>query len=100
MVTPVLLEHGANPNWRDDEGNTPIHRAIQSRLIVDPAKFVELLLDFGADASIRNREGRTPLEEAEILLQAGKNAETYFPVRAIGPKGLEQTIEILRLRMA
>jgi ankyrin repeat protein len=97
-VTRVLLEHGANPNWRDEAGNTPIHLAITSRMVLDPAKFIQLLLDFGADASLRNREGRTPLDEA--LLQAGKNAETYFPVRPIGPKRLEKTIEILRSRLA
>ena len=97
-VTRLLLEHGANPNWRDEEGNTPIHRAIRSRLVLDPAKFLQLLLDFGADVSIRNREGRTPLDEA--LLQTGKNAETYFPVSPIAPKRLEQTIQILRLRRA
>ena len=97
-VTRVLLEHGANPNWQDEAGNTPIHRVIASRLVLDPAKFVQLLLDFGADASIRNREGRTPLDEA--VLQTGKNAETYFPARPIAPKRLEQTIEILRSKPA
>jgi ankyrin repeat protein len=96
-VTRVLLEHGANPNWRDEGGNTPIHRVITSRMVLDPAKFIQLLLDFGADASIRNREGRTPLDEA--MLQTGKIAETYFPVRPIAPKKLEQTIEILRSRL-
>jgi ankyrin repeat protein len=99
-VARVLLEHGANPNWRDDAGNTPIHRVITSRMVLDPAKFVEVLLEFGADPNLRNREGRTPLDEAEAIHQAGKNAETYFPVRPIGPKRLERTIEILRLRLA
>jgi ankyrin repeat protein len=51
-VARVLLEHGANPNWRDEEGNTPIHRVIQSRLVLDPAKFIQLLLDGGADPSL------------------------------------------------
>jgi hypothetical protein len=41
-----------------------------------------------------------PLDEAETLLQAGKVAETYFPVRPISPKKLEQTIRILRFRLA
>jgi hypothetical protein len=95
-VARVLLENGANPNWRDDEGNTPIHRVIRSRLVPDPAKFIQLLLDFGANASLRNHEGRSPLDEA--LLQTGKMTETYFPVRPIAPKKLEQTIEILRSR--
>jgi ankyrin repeat protein len=97
-VGRVLLEYGANPNWRDEAGNTPIHRAITSRLVLDPAKFIELLIEFGADVSLRNREGRTALDEA--LLQSGKIAETYFPVRSIAPKRLERTIEILRTRLA
>ncbi len=96
-VTRVLLEHGANPNWRDGGGNTPIHRVITSRMVLDPAKFIQLLLEFGADASLRNREGRTPLDEA--MLQTGKIAETYFPVHPIATKKLEQTIEILRSRL-
>lgn len=97
-VTPVLVEHGANPNWRDEDGNTAIHRAITSRIVLDPAKFIQVLLDLGADPNVRNREGRTSLDEA--LLQVGKDAETYFPVRPIAPKRLEQTIEILRSRQA
>jgi len=96
-VARILLEHGANPNWQDEEGNTPIHRVIRSRLVLDPTKFIQLLLEFGADVSLRNHEGRTPLDEA--LLQTGKNAETYFPVRTIAPKKLDQTIEILRSRL-
>jgi ankyrin repeat protein len=98
QVARVLLKHGANPNWRDKDGNTPLHRVVKSRLVVDPAQFIELLLEFGADASLRNGEGRTALDEA--LLQMGKEAETYFPVRPIARKRLERTIEILRARMA
>ena len=97
-VARILLEHGANPNWQNEGGNTPIHCVITSRIVLDPARFIQLLLDFGADASIRNCEGRTALDEA--LLQTGKNAETYFPVPPIAPKRLEQTIEILRSRLA
>ncbi|WP_263351608.1 ankyrin repeat domain-containing protein [Acidicapsa acidisoli] len=98
-VTPILLEHGANPNWRDEAGNTPMHRVIASRPVVDPAKFVQIQLDFGADPSLRNREGRTPLDETDLLLQSGTNAETYFPAHPIGSKRLQQTIEILRSRL-
>lgn len=97
-VTPVLLQHGANPNWQNEAGDTAIHCAIKSRIVPDPAKFVQLLLESGADVSIRNSEGRTALEEA--LLQVDKTAETYFPVQPIGQKKLEQTIEMLRTRSA
>jgi Ankyrin repeats (many copies) len=95
-VARVLLEHGADPNWRDERGNTPIHCVIQSRILRDPAEFVRVLVEFGADLGLRNSDGRTALDEA--LMQAGKNAETYFPVRPLAPKRLERTIEILRSR--
>jgi len=97
-VARVLLEHGASPNWQDDGGNTPLHRVITSRIVVDPARFIQVLLESGADPSLRNREGRTPLDEA--FLQTGKTAQTYYPVRPIAPKKLEQTIEILRSQLA
>ena len=97
-VAPILLQHGANPNWRDAHGDTPLHRVLKSRIVLDPIDFVKILLAAGADASLRNADGRTSLDEA--LHQQSKNAETYFPVRTIGPKKLEQTIEILRSRSA
>jgi ankyrin repeat protein len=97
-VARILLHHSANPNWRDANGDTPLHRVLKSRIVVDPTEFVKVLLAEGADASIRNAEGRTALDEA--LLQRSKNAETYFPVRTIGPKKLEQTIAILRSQLA
>jgi ankyrin repeat protein len=90
----VLLEHGANPNCQDEEGDTPVHAAIKSRIVVDPTEYVELLLAHGADAAIRNKAGKTPLEEAE--LQAGKDAETYYPVRELGKKELAKVMAMLR----
>jgi ankyrin repeat protein len=97
-VLPVLLQHGANPNWRDVDGDTPLHRVLKSRIVLDPTEFVKTLLAAGADASLRNADGRTAFDEA--LLQQSKNAETYFPVRTIGPKKLEKTIETLRSWLA
>lgn len=93
-VARVLLENGANPNCRDEDGGTPIHAAIKSRIVGDPAAFVELLLAYGADRAILNNDGRSALDEA--LLQVGKAAETYFPARPIGPKKLDRVIELLR----
>jgi ankyrin repeat protein len=89
----VLLAHGADPNCRNKHGDTPMHAVIKSRLVRDPTAFVELLLASGADRAIVNNDGRTAADEA--LLQAGKNAETYFPARPTGPKRLERVIELL-----
>lgn len=93
-VARVLLEHRANPNWQDADGNTPLHCVLRSRIVLDPAAFVRLLLDFGADAKLRNHAGRTALEEAEM--QTDRNAETYFPIRKIGPKKLDESLQLLR----
>jgi len=90
----ILLEHGISPNCRSRSGDTPIHAAIKSRLVRDPAPLVELLLTSGADPAIRNDEGRTALDEA--LLQVGKVSETYFPARPVGEKKMDRTIELLR----
>lgn len=94
-VARVLIENGADANWQDEDGNTPIHRVIRSRIVGDPAEFVEVLLKFGANPAVQNHDGRTALEVA--LMQTEKNVETYFPIRQIGPKRLERTIEMLRL---
>jgi ankyrin repeat protein len=93
-VTRVLLANGANPNCRNDNGDTPIHAAIKSRLVEDPTAFVELLLASGADRAILNNDGQSALDEA--LLQVGKVAETYFPARPLRPKKLDRVIELLR----
>ncbi len=97
-VARVLLENGADANWQDEDRNTPIHRAIRSRIVGDPAEFVEVLMQFGGNPELQNLDGRTALDEA--LMQAGKGVETYFPIRPIGPKRLERTIELLRSRPA
>jgi hypothetical protein len=89
----VLLAHGADPNCRNANGDTPIHAAIKSRLVVDPTVFVELLLAAGADRTLRTNDGRTALEEA--LLQVGKVAETYFPARPTRAKNLDRVIALL-----
>jgi len=45
-VVKLLLEHGADPNVQDDEGETPLHHAAAWRDNVD---IVRLLLEHGAD---------------------------------------------------
>jgi serine/threonine-protein kinase len=56
----MLLEKGANPNARDEAGETPLHDALRRG---DHAN-VSALLDFGANPNLRDRYGRTPLATA------------------------------------
>lgn len=93
-VARVLLDAGANPNWQNDDGDTPLHIAINSRMVEDPFEFARLLLDRGADANRRNKSGRTPLDEA--LARVGAPTEEYFPPRPVGTKKLDRVIELLR----
>ncbi len=51
----LLLAHGANPNARDNEGNTPLHYCDYS------PESARLLIEAGADVNARNKAGETPL---------------------------------------
>jgi len=93
-VAKVLLARGADPNFQDDQGRTPLHLVLSSRLVQNPSDLVRLLLEAGADPDRKNQAGKTPLEEAEA--RQGEPAETYFPRRTLGPRNLEEAIHLLR----
>ena len=73
-----LLDAGADPNARNDEGITPLHLAAYPEM-------VELLVRRGAEINVRSNNGQTPLlvqvAEAEriavmeALLRLGADAE-------------------------
>ncbi|KAK7210221.1 hypothetical protein V2G26_017399 [Clonostachys chloroleuca] len=56
-IANILIDNEANLLARDDDGNTPLHLAVLSRLL-DP--FVELFLRRGASLDAINHEGQTP----------------------------------------
>lgn len=51
----------ANINAQDHQGNTPLHKALQS----DSSKAALLLFDWGADIDARNKDGITPFTLAK-----------------------------------
>lgn len=81
-IIKLLLEHGANPNLINDEGNTPLHRIAYSisKISYDdqdkcyrrkemPFNMFDLLIKYQADLNLENNLGDTPLHiiaKAEI----------------------------------
>jgi hypothetical protein len=86
MIT--LLKKGVDPNVQDEEGCTPLHRAIaivKDVKIEDEEDFlandecddalycVKLLLDHGADPNIRDNNGNTPVHILASNMYKGIN---------------------------
>lgn len=57
----LLLDAGANPNVRDEDGWTPLLRATYNRA---PIRLIALLLDHGARVDARNNGGNASLSHA------------------------------------
>ena len=67
-IASFLLQHGADPNMEDNEGNTQLHTLLLERHHDDDddddALILQLLLTHGADTSARNKNHTTPLDLA------------------------------------
>ncbi|PQE33305.1 ankyrin repeat-containing protein [Rutstroemia sp. NJR-2017a WRK4] len=58
-LVELLLEKGADPNVRDEKGNTVLHKL---RLQSDVARMIDLLIKYQVDINARrNEDGKTPL---------------------------------------
>lgn len=55
-----LLDHGADPDTADEDGNTPLHYAAP----LDTPSLVETLIAYGASPSRRNKKGELPANKA------------------------------------
>jgi len=72
----MLLKKGANPNYRDNDGFSPLHFAA----FYGRAKVAEILIRHGAEVNARDNDGNTPLHTAakwgnvevvKLLLKSG-----------------------------
>jgi len=59
-VKRLVIDCGVNPNIRDNDGWTPLHKASWN----GNPEVVKLLLEHGADPNIRDNHGFTPLHYA------------------------------------
>ena len=73
----ALVAVGVDPNFRNKNGETPLHAAALNRY----SYVIQALLSAGADLNVRDKDGMTPLHKAamsnenptviKILLDAG-----------------------------
>jgi len=104
-VVDVLLDAGLDPNLRDRQGRTPLHRA-DSSAAACPA--TERLLARGAEVNARDDRGWTPLHAAwnapakvQALLRAGAdrdatNREGLRPVDVAEALDATRAVRLLR----
>ncbi|KAL4238698.1 hypothetical protein ACF0H5_003405 [Mactra antiquata] len=62
-IVEILLQKGADPNFKDEEGDTPLFAALDHEL---DERIPTLLLDNGADVNIRNNAGNTAFMQAAM----------------------------------
>lgn len=72
-LAAALLRYGADPNLRDDSGDTPLHHACRA---CDVA-VARLLTRAGADTTVENGDGRTP---GDVVPAEGCNEGLMFDV--------------------
>ena len=97
-VAQVLIEAGANANFRNNEGSTPLHTAAFFCRI----DIVELLLNKSVDKTIRNNYGHTALESVTGPFNEVKGIYDFFG-KELGPLGLKldtAQIEMTRPKIA
>jgi len=65
----ALLKNGANPNYQDRDGDTPLHLCLSSLPHSDAKRVAAIiaLQQFGADIEIPNSSGKTPLHCAVLI---------------------------------
>lgn len=91
-VARVLIDAGADVNFKNKEGSTALHAAA----FFCNTGIVEILLDNGADINIRNKAGSTALQSVEGPFEEVKGIYDYFG-RTLGPMGLELNHEQIKM---
>ena len=97
-VAKVLIEAGANVNFRNNERSTPLHTAAFFCRI----DIVEILLDKGVNKALKNKYGHTAFESVAGPFTDLKGVYDFFG-KELGPLGLKldnKQIEMTRPKIA
>jgi ankyrin repeat protein len=70
-IVKMLLEHGADPNIREQAGYTPLHAAAQN----GDEQLIRILLYGGADLTLTSNNGKTALD---LAMEAGHAKATLL----------------------
>ncbi len=79
-----LIQHGANVNWKSEDGNTPLHTAA---FLCEP-EMMNLLIANGADRNMKNQQGETPLDVVKGDWNTGL-AEFYRGINEMFELGID-----------
>lgn len=75
-----ILDHGADINQKDQDGNVILHDVLKHRYSI---KTIQRLLNAGADVNARNHDGSTPLlvllQQLNSVLHPGSDDPDYIP---------------------
>jgi ankyrin repeat protein len=103
----LLLERGALVDWKDDHGDSALHKATKTGW----GRTVSTLLNYGADINAQNNEGERPLhaamrpwnqsgEMARLLIQRGAEVDIEdvhgrTPLHRAALKGHFEVLQVL-----
>jgi len=88
----LLIQSGADVNYRDRDGNTSLHCAARS----GNSRLVGYLIEKGGDVSILNKNEQAPINVVEKSLEYYKSRRHKSELHKQGFENLEETFKLLR----
>ena len=88
--TKFLLELGADPNVKDNDGNTPLHHLVMEKEVDHPEMYVRILVAAGADLNVKNNDGKRPRRLAIELVKSGVSGYYKSTARILKDAGAKK----------